>query len=225
MKNGNFEKWFAGSKVIDGTGQPLRVYHGTGASVSHDFAFNPRFMGQHGSSEGYGFYFSSDRATADGYQKDGGATLECFLSVKRPLPLRQKRFTKAQLTKILKATVELEIASSDGEIEDFRDSFLSNYADTYSISFRAALSEAAEMEWDGSDTAVDQIASIANAAGDKTLIARAVQKALGYDGIVANGYDDLGQGGGQIYIAWFPEQIKAVANSGAWDAQDARIYH
>lgn len=225
MASQKFSDWFAGSKVVDAAGQPLPVYHGTGARIDQNFAFSPRFIGQHGSSEGYGFYFSSDHATAAGYEKDGGATLECFLSIRKPLPLGRKRFTRAQLRKILKAAVALEIEQSGGEIEDYRDSFISNYADTYSSSFAAALAEAAEMEWEGSDTAVDQISSIANAAGDVQLIARAVRQATGYDGIVADGYEDRGQAGGKIYIAWFPGQIKAVANSGTWDAQDERIFH
>lgn len=225
MANQNFERWFAGSSVVDAAGKPLPVYHGTGASVDENFSFNPRFIGQHGASEGYGFYFSSDRATAAGYEKDGGATLECFLSLQKPLPMNRKRFTRAQLVKILKTAVKLEIAQSGGEIEDYRDSFLSNYADTYSLSFSAALTEAADMLFGGNDIAIDQIAELANVAGDKILIARAVQAATGYDGIVADGYSDMGQAGGQIYIAWFPAQIKAVANAGTWDAQDNRIYH
>lgn len=220
-----FKQWFGNSKVVDENGAPLAVYHGTGATIGDDFSFDYGFVGKNGSAEGYGFYFTSDKSVADGYQKKGGSVVSTYLSMQKPMPLKQKPFGKSVLKKILKRVVENEIVKCPDEVADYKDSFLSNYADTYSMSFDRALDVASSMVNDGSDTALDQIADIANVSGDKQGVFAAVRDVTGYDGVFSNGYGGRGAEGGKIYVAWFPEQIKSVYNRGTWDGNDPRILY
>lgn len=219
-----FKKWFGKSKVVDEHGAPLIVYHGTGATVGDDFGFDYKFLGKNGSAEGYGFYFTSNLNTAQGYQEEGGSLVKAYLALQKPMPVKQKPFSKAVLKKILKRAVEKEIEQFPDETPDYRDSFLSNYTDTYDMSFDRALNEAVNMIHD-SETALEQIAEIANASGNKRGTAEAVRDVTGYDGIFANGYGDKGLEGGKIYVAWFPEQAKSIQNKGTWNPDDPRILY
>jgi len=36
VKSSEFEQWFRGSKIVDSSGNPLRVYHGTNKNYSSD---------------------------------------------------------------------------------------------------------------------------------------------------------------------------------------------
>lgn len=219
-----FKSWFGKSKVVDEQGAPMTVFHGTGATVGEDFGFDYKFIGHHGSAEGYGFYFTTDENTATGYQKEDGSLVKAYLSLQKPMPLKQKPFSKAALKNILKRMVKKEIEQFPDETPDYRDSFLSNYADTYGQSYDQALNEAVNMIHDA-DTALDQIIEIANASGNKRGTAEAVREVTGYDSVFSNGYGDMGGDGGKIYVAWFPEQVKSVENRGSWNSADPRIFY
>lgn len=101
--NDNFKKWFGNSKVVDASGNPLVVYHGT----SKDFdSFDTKHMGKNFSASILGIYFTNG-ATPDmkkgipygstaseyafnsqegGYASYGGANvLPVYLSIKNPL--------------------------------------------------------------------------------------------------------------------------------------------
>ena len=90
-----FRKWFAGSKVVDAHGKPLRVYHGT----TEDFnAFDPAHLGEGtGKAEDtqHGYFFASNPNAADQYTwKDGdqtGHVLPVYLSIKNPLTVKSPR--------------------------------------------------------------------------------------------------------------------------------------
>lgn len=55
-KSAAFKKWFKKSKVVDGKGKPLRLYHGTTA----DFASFSRLTANREADWGAGFYFSNN---------------------------------------------------------------------------------------------------------------------------------------------------------------------
>ncbi|QRY31155.1 hypothetical protein JVX96_24225 [Variovorax sp. PDNC026] len=82
-----FRAWFGDSKVVDGDGKPLKVYHGTDQTFT---AFDDDFIGEgNGNTDwGNGFYFTDSKQAADGYtQGDEGRTLEVYLSIKNPAPM------------------------------------------------------------------------------------------------------------------------------------------
>lgn len=221
-KDEAFKHWFGASKVVDAAGNPLVVYHGTNAMFE---AFDPAKGGANGSAEGYGFYFTDEKATAEGYAKIGGdgRVIEAYMSMQKPLDVNAPKFTAAQLQKVIKKAVELEIKQFPDEMSDYKDTFLSNFVDTYSTPLDKAVAETARMLVDGNEIAVDQLAELSNVSGSRLTVARAVRDTLGYDGIMAKGYGGRGEAGGNIYVAWFPEQIKSIYNAGTYDPNDPRI--
>lgn len=217
-----FKNWFGDSKVVDENGKPLVVYHGTAANVGDDFAFDPKKIGQNATAEGYGFYLTDNKDIADGYERDGGSVIEAYLSMQKPLPVDQASFSKKEISKIIKKIIELEIKQYSDEISDYKDSFISNFVDTYSLSESAAINEVATELYENNDTAVDQLSELANVLGDKTTVPQAVKDTLGFDGFINENFQD---GEGVVYVAWFPEQIKSVHNRGTFDPNDARILY
>jgi predicted SprT family Zn-dependent metalloprotease len=88
-ENPKFKAWFAGSKVVDDHGRPLRVYHGTprgGFTL-----FNKRHISTDDYSKA-GFFFSDDPAEATLYSNPesedkypaGAAVYPVYLVIKRP---------------------------------------------------------------------------------------------------------------------------------------------
>lgn len=226
QENPAFKKWFGDSKVVDTGGKPLVVYHGTGADVKEDFAFDTRKIGERGTSLGHGFYFTTDESTASGYKgRDGGTVVQAYLSMKKPLDLDAPRLSVAQLKKVINKAIDIEIKENSSDLSDYRDSFISNFTDTYSMSRDKAVAEVAQQLFEGNDKAVEQLSEMSNVLGNKTTIPAAVRETLGYDGIKSEGYDNKGSEGGTIYVAWFPEQIKSVNNRGTFDPNDPRILH
>ena len=83
MQEPNFKRWFGNSKVVDNSGDPLIVYHGS--KVDFDKFDN----GKIGSNTdngifGKGFYFTTNINTAKSY---GGVVKTYYLSIKNPLIL------------------------------------------------------------------------------------------------------------------------------------------
>lgn len=79
-----FDRWFAGSKIVDGDGSPLRVYHGTGAVIDE-------FSGTVNTAGGRGIYFTATADDANTYAWAKGAAVDgtgvvypSYLSVKNP---------------------------------------------------------------------------------------------------------------------------------------------
>lgn len=86
LDNPNFRKWFGKSKVVDETGKPLVVYHGT----KEDFnIFDHAKIGSntHHPSSVWGFAFTPDKEYAKGYSyygKEFSKVKEVYLSLQNP---------------------------------------------------------------------------------------------------------------------------------------------
>lgn len=79
IKNENFRRWFARSKVTDHDGKPLLVFHGTTSEIQVFKIGDPW-----GDLEA-GAFFSEDPWSAGDYaQKDGGNIVPAFLSIQNP---------------------------------------------------------------------------------------------------------------------------------------------
>lgn len=89
-----FRRWFGASKVVDGEGKPLVVYHGTG----RDFTAFESKPGRHPSSV-MGFFFHTDpketakfgRISPDGGETDP-RTMPVYLSIQNPHDISWKEF-------------------------------------------------------------------------------------------------------------------------------------
>lgn len=76
-----FQDWFGDSKVVDDSGAPLVVYHGTNADIS---TFNVEGQGK---TSGAGVFFSDNAQVANTYalQRDGANVAPVYLNLKTPM--------------------------------------------------------------------------------------------------------------------------------------------
>lgn len=83
-----FKRWFGNSKVVDENGEPLKVYHGTGAEFEE---FDLAHSGEN-YSEGQGaFFFTNKRSRAENYAalatgdfNNPGQVMEVYLKIENP---------------------------------------------------------------------------------------------------------------------------------------------
>ena len=136
------QEYFKDSKMRDASGNLKVMYHGTG----NDFTvFNPMLQGgKNGTAEGYGLYFSDNTEVTDAY---GDRQLKGYLNMKRPASSDAKTIKATELEKLIKATCKQEAQKmvDDGEYdtvaEAIRDTWISNYVDTYSSNIASAYKE------------------------------------------------------------------------------------
>lgn len=84
-----FKAWFGDSKVVDASGEPLVVYHGTDA----DFREFEQLQGRHPTS-GMGFFFTEDADVASVFAGEESANVRpVYLSIRRPFRMTWKQFT------------------------------------------------------------------------------------------------------------------------------------
>jgi RNA polymerase sigma factor (sigma-70 family) len=106
-----FKRWFGDSKVVDKSGKPLVVYHGTGGdfdefSIDKSRQRDDSFLGQ-------GMYFSSDPDRASAYAESAGSTANV-----KPVYLRIENPYRANLGEKIPPTPELIKQGYDGVIYD-----------------------------------------------------------------------------------------------------------
>lgn len=92
-----FKKFFDGSKVVDKSGSPLMVHHGTGDDFT---VFDPNRAGQSGehATAPLGHFFTEDRKLAERYAENASEgrpaderVIDAYLSIRKPyeMPLRE----------------------------------------------------------------------------------------------------------------------------------------
>lgn len=112
-----FKAWFGDSKVVDASGKPLVVYHGTGADIS-EFTIPEA---KHGQVFGKGIYFTSSTKYADSFAYgEQPNIIPTFVSLQNPLIVETgtpefKRAFPADATGE-QITAALEAAGHDGII-------------------------------------------------------------------------------------------------------------
>jgi hypothetical protein len=209
-----FKDWFKKSVVVDENKKPLVVYHGTGATFD---TFDYTKIGETGRLEGAGFYFTNNKDIATQY----GEPMEVYLSLQKPMPYDTKPFNKATLTRLIKRIAEIE-AEKNGE--DIANGFLSNFGDVSYDGLNSVIKEAVDITLDD-ESALDQISGFVGAGVEIEVVNKAVQEVTGYDGVVAKGLGNQGDGKDKVYVAFFREQVKsATGNVGAFDPNNPNIY-
>lgn len=88
----NFWKWFGDSKVVDASGKPLVVYHGTAGQFTE---FKPSRSG----NLGPGIYFTPDIEQAEAYARThrGANVVRAYVSAKNPLLIDNSNTSSEQL--------------------------------------------------------------------------------------------------------------------------------
>jgi hypothetical protein len=91
-ENPKFKAWFKNSKVVDNRGNPLTVFHGTGAAFN---AFSPDVEPTNYEADRGVFHFTDNEATAQAYSELGGPfgdienenprVIAAYLSLQNPM--------------------------------------------------------------------------------------------------------------------------------------------
>ena len=189
-----FKKWFSGSKVVNAFGKPMKMYHGTPYENAGFDTFNNSDMYYFSTSENYAEVFAD--------KEFNGEVYECYLSIKKPLDLRQfknKNITANEFANFFKKiNIELSVETLN-KINEFQND---------------------------DEKPVFRYTRLLN----KTDIEQLKQK--GYDGIIQNEYNidtrrnhfNTKKIKGTSYIVFNPEQIKSVNNQGTFDNNNPNIY-
>lgn len=117
----NFSNWFEASKVVDESGSPLAVYHGSHKADIE--AFDPDFLGS---------YFTSSQAVAENYSQV--KIYSVYLSLKNPLIVdaRQNSWDEIKFTGMMKRLAK----SCDFNFDGYNDGTID--ADTLAKLARSA---------------------------------------------------------------------------------------
>ena len=167
----------------------MLVYHGSN-NLFKEFDYSR--IGETGTAEGQGFYFTDSLDVANMYSEKGGYIYECEFSGKKSLNSEKITLKRSEIKKILLAL------HSENDI-------LSNWDDVEHYGLNKVLNMAIEnIMLCNSD--VEIYGSLCNITDDIELISKTFNRILGYDSIVlkadwANQY---------IYIATIPEIIRIV---------------
>ena len=102
VSTSNFKKWFGKSKVVDKSGKPLVVYHGTDSVFKE---FSKKKIGSNFKLDSIGFFFTSNSRTAqtsrksypnkpaykftdnDKFLANSGSVIPVFLKIDNPLTI------------------------------------------------------------------------------------------------------------------------------------------
>jgi hypothetical protein len=198
------------SKIVDGDGMPMKVYHGTGAKFT-------KFLGadavhRNGQSEGYGSYFTTNKNIAEGY---GQNVMEVFVNMKNPYSLEKRAFTKKQMRDVM---LDLHGQNADN---------ISNLGYPYRSypEAKKLIDGYVDSEIEADETDVDFIAGlVASGIGGPEDIFNAVSRITGKDGSIREYKSDTYGTDEKIIVAPQSAQVKsATDNNGDFDGTDGDI--
>lgn len=192
-----FKAWFGDSKVVDADGNPLVVYHGTGATPDGEFAFDPAKVGSNFGYDQSGFFFTDSERLAAQY---ASVTQDEIAELK-------SRITEGQASDIERA---FRMTPAGREI--LARHIVPSYLSIQNPLTKADVVAHPDYKDEGTTTAVDFFDT------HRTLINRIAAEG-GHDGIIVKDRGD------SLYVPFNPTQIKSVNNSGAFDPADPRILY
>ena len=215
-------KYFKDSKVRDDKGNLLVVYHGSANKFTE---FKHSKIGVHGTSLGRGFYFTEDTNLASSYYQESGQLLQGYLDIKKPLVDGAKTISKTDVTKLIKAICESEakyLVENDGSYDNvndaIKDTFISNYVNTYNTPMANAYREMAEQVYRYNDSDADIIGELINGGAGAARVLGEVRKALGYDGVIFKHPDGVHE-----FVAFESNQFKNIDNKNPTSNPDIRF--
>jgi len=166
------------------------AYHGSPKDFQN---FSYEFLGDNGTSEGFGFYFTSNKSVAEGYS-NGGFVKEVILDIKKPLSFNSLTISPQELKKFLTT------------LDPTGDGYLSNWGEVNYEGRNSVVATAVEGEMSGSDNDVDLISGIIQGSGrNAEFVNRTLKQTLGYDGIIV---ENPSWGDQVVYIVFDNSQIR-----------------
>ena len=165
------------------------LYHGSPNKFTQ---FDTKKIRTYGTSEGLGFYFTTNKDIAPNYANDG-YLYTVNLDNQKSLSDNSKTINKNQLHEILI------------KLNKYTD-YLENYGDISNGNFENVLNQAVENEYEYNNTDVEIIGSIYNTIGENPVILDILYKDFNYTHIKST--PDWGEQ--ELYIALNNEIIKII---------------
>ncbi len=193
--NPNFDSWFKDSKVVDNSGKPLVVYHGTNKTEGGEAFRSFDTYGSNYGLMGMGSYFTTDADVASDYTRkgkgDSPTVYPVYLNIKNPIDMDGPADVEAWK----RAFPDAEAYHDGGK--------------TNESWFRAA-----------EESLMDQ--QIPHYEGAEMM--QESLRGMGFDGITHMGGNRVGTKPHRVFIAFDPEQIKsATGNRGTYDPNNPDI--
>jgi len=214
MVNEAAETAMADSAIRGEDGKLLPVYHGTWEKFN---VFDTSISGgKNGTAEGFGIYTSDNSEVTSAY---GDRQLRMYADIKKPARSDQLTITSSKLAKLIKDTCQREAQKfvDDGDHDNLReairDTWISNYVDTYSVSIETAYREVAKsiLDMNSSDMDVVQEVMVGMAIRDYADAMQFYKNSLtpitGFDGIWTQ-WEDADGKKSNIILAFDSSQLK-----------------
>lgn len=205
------------SKIRDADGKLLPVYHGT-SNMFYEFA-PTKEGGKNGTAEGFGIYLSDNQEVTKLY---GDRQIKMFANITKPATSFDKTISRGTLVKLIKDTCQKEaqrMVDEDGYgdvREAIRDTWISNYVDTYSTNIEQAYREVAQsiLEQNDNDKDIVHEVMFGMAIRDYDRAMEFYRESLtpvtGIDGFITE-WDNPNTGEtSTIYLAFDSSQLKSA---------------
>jgi len=177
------------------------LYHG---GPDGFFKFDWRRMGEQGTSEGKGFYFTNEKDVAAGYSsRHGGRLLEVYLKSGTRLDGKKNTIPAAKWKSIL-----LDIHKTAEEQDGEGSSPLWNFDDVGSYGANRVATKAAQDLVRYSESDVDLIAGLIHAGADPQMVYDAVEAHTGKTGILEK--DAWDKQGHEVHVATSQNAVKSA---------------
>ena len=168
----------------------MLVYHGSNNLFTE---FDYSRMGETGTAEGQGFYFTDSLDVANMYSEKGGYIYECEFSGKKSLNSEKITLKRSEIKKVL-----LALHSEADILWDWEDIGAYGLNKVLNIAIDNLMTCKSD---------VDIYGGLCNSSGDTKLVAETFYKVLGYDSIVAK----VAYGNNHtVYVATITEIIKII---------------
>ncbi len=205
------------SKIRDADGKLLPVYHGT-SNMFYEFA-PTKEGGKNGTAEGFGIYLSDNQEVTKLY---GDRQIKMYANITKPATSFDKTISRTTLVKLIKDTCQKEaqrMVAEDGYgnvREAIRDTWISNYVDTYSTNIEQAYREVAQsiLEQNDNDKDIVHEVMFGMAIRDYDRAMEFYRESLtpvtGIDGFITE-WDNPNTGEtSTIYLAFDSSQLKSA---------------
>lgn len=223
------EEYFKDSKIRDEDGNLQVMYHGTNADFN---VFDTSVSGGvNGTAEGFGIYLSDRSDVSDAY---GDRLIKAYVNVTKPASSNKKTITRSTLKKLIKATAmsEAEKFVADGDYENVndavKDSWISNYTNTYEKSLSASLDDVANQLLRMDDNDMGIIQEVMAGMGIRDYAAAydfydVLKRETGFDGFETWWTNAKNQGDpARIVLAFDSNQVKNIDNLAPTENEDIR---
>lgn len=220
------QEYFKNSKIRDENGALKVMYHGT----QNDFTvFDFSQGGKNGTAEGFGIYLTDNPEVSQSY---GDRIIEGYANITKPAYSDRRTIKRNELAKLIKETVSQEAKQLaedyDGDLKAAeKDTWISNYVDTYNQNMKSAINETVDSIMQMNDNDMDIIQEVMTGMAirdypDAVEFYDTLTRVTGIDGFLTNWTSRDNGSKSLIALAFRSNQIKNVDNQNPTDNQDIR---